>query len=164
MDRALLQKANWGRILPIALIATAIIFVDQITKFVVRAHLNLGESMFEVSPIRILRLNNTGSAFGLFDGQTLPLIIASIIAIVVMAYFYRRLGAAGPLFRLSLGMQLGGAVSNLADRIRDGHVTDFVDFRVWPVFNAADASITVGIALLIVLVLFSERGAKNPLS
>ncbi len=161
MDRVLLQKANWGLILPVALITATVIVIDQVTKAVIRTHLALGESLFEVSPIRILRVNNTGSAFGLFDGQTLFLIIGSIVAIGVMAYFYRHLAAVGPLFRLSLGMQLGGAASNLADRIRDGHVTDFVDFRVWPVFNAADAAITVGIVLLVVLIVFSDRGGRK---
>jgi signal peptidase II len=134
------------------------IALDQVTKAIVRAKLDFGELWPGDWPVRITRVNNTGSAFGLFDGQTLFLIIASILAIGFMIYFYRQMAGAGWLLRLSMGLQLGGAASNLADRIRDGEVTDFIEFPHWPVFNAADSSVVIGILLLAWCVLFMERG------
>lgn len=152
------RKFAWPRALPVASMIAFIIVFDQVTKLIVRQRMYLGQSFPEDWPVRFTRINNSGSAFGLFGDQTIFLIIASILAIGIMVMFYQRASGAGAgLLRFSLGLQLGGAVSNLADRIRDGHVTDFVDFRFWPVFNVADSAITIGIIMLAVVVLFSDR-------
>ena len=160
MERALPLRARWGQTLPVAVLGASIVALDQATKFAVRANLAVGES-FPDWPVRFTRVNNTGSAFGLFADQTLFLIVASVVAIGVILYFYRQLAATSALLRASLGMQLGGAVSNLADRVRDGHVTDFVDFQFWPVFNVADSSVVIGIGLLAWVIIVRERGAQN---
>ena len=160
MERALPLRARLGRPLPVAVLGTAIVALDQATKFVVRANLDVGES-FPDWPVRFTRVNNTGSAFGLFTDQTLFLIVASFVAIGVIIYFYRQLAGTSALLRASLGLQLGGAVSNLADRIRDGQVTDFVDFQFWPVFNVADSSVVIGIGLLAWLIIVRERGTQS---
>lgn len=143
-------------------LVTLIIAGDQLSKYLIRAHLGLGQSVPHGWPVQITRVNNTGSAFGLFGDQTLFLIIASVIAIGIMVYFYRHVAAGHALLRVSLGLQLGGAISNLADRIRFGYVTDFIDFKKWPVFNVADSCITVGIVLLVLTILFQDRKASSP--
>ena len=130
---------------------------DQVSKHLVRAHFDLGESMLESWPVRLTYVENTGSAFGLFTDQTVFLIAASAVAIAIMAYLFRRVGGSSVLLRTSLALQLAGGSSNLADRVRFGEVTDFVDFRVWPIFNVADASVVIGIVILAYFILFQEK-------
>lgn len=152
------RRIAWPKVLPVASLIAFIILFDQVTKFIVRQQMYLGQSWPEGWPVRFTRVNNSGSAFGLFGDQTIFLIIASIIAIGVMVMFYRQASAAGSgLLRFSLGLQLGGALSNLADRIRDGYVTDFIELPRWPVFNVADSAITIGIVMLVIVVLFFDR-------
>jgi signal peptidase II len=135
--------------------------VDQLTKYLVRAHLQMGESFPGEGIFRITLTFNTGSAFGLFPNQTLFLIVASFIAIVILLILYRNHPFPGPLLRLSLGLQLGGALGNLVDRLRLGYVTDFIGLGFWPVFNLADASIVVGIVILVWLFLFPRRARQE---
>ena len=134
--------------------------LDQITKAVVRHSLLLGESFPNEGAFRITRTFNTGSAFGFLADQTLFLILASMVGIGVLLLVYRSHRFSSSLLRLSLGMQLGGALGNLVDRVRMGHVTDFVDLGSWPVFNIADTSIVLGIFIVVGLVLFGGRGVK----
>lgn len=161
MEHALHLRGRWTRALPVAILAGAIIALDQVTKVIVRHNLAIGESWHSDWAVRITRVQNSGSAFGLFHDQTVFLIIASAIAIGIMLYFYRQVATSSVLVRTSLGLQIGGAVSNLADRIRDGHVTDFIDFRWWPVFNVADSAVTIGIVLLAWLVLFGPKAQER---
>ena len=89
--------------------------------------------------------------------------IVAIVVVAIIAVYYRHLSAGQWLVKLSLGLQLGGALGNLLDRLRYGHVIDFIDFKVWPVFNLADSAITVGVAILAYCLLRSERGrAEGP--
>ena len=152
--------ASWCRD-PLIILAVAFVFsLDQITKAVVRHSLLLGESFPNEGVFRITRTFNTGSAFGFFADQTLFLILASIVGIGILLLVYRTHRFASSPLRLSLGMQLGGALGNLVDRVRMGRVTDFVDLSFWPVFNVADASIVLGIAILVFLLLFGGREVK----
>ena len=106
---------------------TVLVFlVDQLTKFLVRRWLAPHESFPEEGFFRITNTFNTGSAFGLFQDQNFPLILASVVGIAVLAFIYRSQRRPTNLLRLSLGLQLGGAAGNLLDRLRMGHVTDFV--------------------------------------
>jgi signal peptidase II len=130
---------------------------DQLTKHLVRSNLGLGESIPSGGAFRIINAFNTGSAFGLFQDQTFPLILASIAGISILIIVYRKHSLPGPLLRLSLGLQLGGAFGNLVDRLRLEHVTDFIRLGFWPVFNVADASIVVGIVILAWLLIKSKR-------
>ena len=144
---------------PVLILALAIVFsLDQLTKAVVRHNLLLGESVPSEGLVRITHTFNTGSAFGLFTGQTFFLILASFAGIAILLLVYRNNPVPSLLLRLSLGLQLGGALGNLVDRIRMGHVTDFVDVGAWPVFNVADASIVVGIVILGSLFILPGKG------
>ncbi len=159
-----LPSSSWWSWLkdPILIIALAVVFsLDQITKAVVRYTLSPFESFPREGSFRIIHTTNTGSAFGLFSDQTLFLIIASFLAIGVLLLIYRHQTFPSLPLRLSLGMQLGGALGNLIDRIRLGEVTDFVGLSFWPVFNVADASIVIGIFIVVSLFLFG-RLDRNP--
>ena len=137
-----------------------VLFLDQISKLIIKSTLVLGESWPAEGFFRITYGTNTGTAFGLFPNQTLFLIIASFIAIGFLVYFYRTHAQPRPLLRVAIGLQLGGALGNLLDRIVYGSVVDFIDVGWWPIFNLADSSIVVGMAILIgVLVLF-DKGSK----
>ncbi|MBI4234569.1 MAG: signal peptidase II [Chloroflexi bacterium] len=144
-----------------------VLLADQLTKSLVESHLARGESVPREGLVRITHVTNTGSAFGLFPDQTLFLIIASFVGVGVLLLFYRTHTLPGPLMGLSLGLQLGGAMGNLVDRVRLGYVVDFIDLGWWPVFNVADSSIVIGIILLGGMILFSQsqpprRRPDNP--
>lgn len=127
----------------------ALVFVtDQFTKYLVIQLLALGASFPDRGFFRFTHVHNSGSAFGLFQGQNTPLILVSFVGIIVLALIYRSQPRPSNWLRLSLGLQLGGAFGNLLDRLRLGHVTDFIDVGPWPVFNLADASIVTGLLLL----------------
>ena len=129
-------------------LAAIVFLIDQLTKFLVRAYLPFGYSFPFDGFFRITHTHNTGSAFGILQGQNTPLIFVSFIGIFVLALIYRSQTRPTNLLRLSLGLQIGGALGNLLDRLRLGSVTDFIDVGPWPVFNLADASIVSGLVLL----------------
>ena len=139
----------------------AVLAADQLTKYLVRTNMALGESWPAEGLFRLTYGTNSGSAFGLFPNQTLVLIVASFIAIGFLVYFYRTQVRPTLLLRLAIGMQLGGALGNLFDRLKDGFVVDFIDVGAWPIFNIADSSIVVGMGVLIGMMAFSDA-ARRP--
>lgn len=122
--------------------------LDQLTKWLVTSNLEWGESLPAEGFIRITFVQNTGSAFGLFQGYGVVLSIIAFFAVAVMLFLYRSAPALSVFMRIALGLQMGGAIGNLIDRLRLGYVVDFIDIGPWPVFNIADSSIVVGIAVL----------------
>lgn len=136
-----------------------VLVADQLTKWLIRAFLELRESVPDDGFFRLTHTYNTGSAFGLFRDQNFPLILVSIVGITILILIYRSQRQPGNLLRLSLGLQFGGAAGNLLDRIRFGHVTDFVDVGSWPIFNVADASIVLGLGMLAWIFLITD-GSK----
>ena len=146
----------------ILLFTIVVVFAaDQITKFAIKGTMRLGESWPSEGLIRITHGANTGTAFGLLPNQTLFLIFASIIAIGFLVYFYRAYALPRSVLRLAIGLQLGGAFGNLFDRVAFGAVTDFIDVGWWPIFNIADSSICVGMATLIIVLLFFDQKAEK---
>ncbi|MFL2759498.1 MAG: signal peptidase II [Dehalococcoidia bacterium] len=137
--------------------SVAIFILDQISKEVIRRQMPLYGSWPEEGFFRIVHGLNTGSAFGLFAGFTNVLIIASIVGIGVVLYYFQKQEISVVWHRLSIGLIVGGALGNLFDRIKDGAVVDFISVGWWPAFNIADSSISVGMVLLIVILLFGER-------
>ena len=117
--------------------AALVLALDQLTKFVVRQTLEWHYSWPYHGFFRFTHVQNTGSAFGLFQGYNLPLLFVSLVGVVVLAYIYRSQEQPSLLMRISIALMLGGAVGNLLDRILQGHVTDFIDIGPWPVFNLA---------------------------
>jgi signal peptidase II len=154
-------SAEAGQWLSLALVALAAVAADQITKHVVSSQLAVEEELTVVGPFSIHHVHNSGIAFGLFAGAT-PIVIAlTAVALAWMLVFFARSGARHPVLPIALGLLIGGSVSNLADRLRLGHVTDFLDVPFWPAFNLADTCIVVGVVLLLATLLAGERGPRR---
>lgn len=134
-----------------------IVALDQFTKELVRANMYPGQSIPPDAWVRLTYVTNTGGAFGILQGQSLLILITTIIGVAAILLYYIFPPVNSWLLTAALGLQFGGALGNLLDRIRLGHVTDFIDFRVWPVFNLADSAIVVGVATLTFFVFFIDR-------
>ena len=141
----------------LAAVAVAAVAADQVTKHIVSSRLALGESVDVVGPFSIHHVQNSGIAFGLFSNSTAIVIILTAIAVSWMLWFFARSGARHPVLPAALGLLTGGSVSNLVDRVRLGHVTDFLDVRYWPAFNLADSFIVVGVAILLLALVAADR-------
>ncbi|MAG91049.1 signal peptidase II [Candidatus Woesearchaeota archaeon] len=138
----------------ITILSTALIVIllDQITKLLIKTNFKLNQSLPIIENIlHLTYVTNTGSAFGLFKGFNLFFVIFSIIVIIAIFYFINKIKNNEKLIQYSVGLLLAGTIGNLIDRILHGSVIDFIDFRIWPVFNIADSSITIGVILLIIL-------------
>ena len=139
------------------LIVGAVFIFDQISKEFIRLWMPLGDSWPSTGFLRIVLGTNTGSAFGLFAGFTNLLILASILGIAAVLYYFYRQGNNAIALRISLGLIVGGALGNLFDRVVFGKVVDFISVGWWPSFNIADSAISVGMFLLIFTMIFGER-------
>jgi signal peptidase II len=158
-----LIKNYWA----IALIATVIVALDQWTKELVRANIPAGgtwlpESLEWLSPYaRIVHWYNTGAAFGMFKDASTVLTVLAFIVIAAIIYYYPQVDQSDWSLRIAMSMQLGGAIGNLTDRLRIGHVTDFISVGNFAVFNVADASISVGAVVLLLGVWMMEKAEKE---
>jgi signal peptidase II len=144
--------------------AGAVLALDQATKIAVRTWLERGESWPDADwPVRIRHVTNTGAAFGIFEDQTLFLVVMAFIGLAAIYLYYRYPPFDHWVVPVAIGMMLGGASGNLLDRVRAGEVTDFIDFPRYPAFNVADSSITVGIAVIILgYLLLSPKSKEEP--
>jgi signal peptidase II len=147
--------------LALAAIAVAAIVADQLTKHIVASQLWLDENVKVLGPFSIHHVQNSGIAFGLFAEATGVVIVLTLIAICWMVVYFSRSGARHPLLPVAVGLLIGGSVSNLADRIRLGHVTDFLDLRYWPAFNLADSFIVIGVAILLGALVSADRSPRR---
>jgi len=137
-------------------VALGIAVVDQITKALIVANIEEGDTVPDDGAFRLAHSTNEGSVFGLDIDSTFLLVMAPIVILVILWLYFYYLPPANRMLRTGLGLLLGGAIGNVVDRIRAGEVTDFlyVDLGFWPLdpwptFNIADASITIGIFILI---------------
>lgn len=153
--------------LPLLGIAAAVVALDQWTKSLVRARLPFQASWVPpslewLSPYaRIVHWNNSGAAFGSFQNGNAVFTVLAILVIVAIFYYYPRVDPRDWALRLAMGLQLGGAAGNLVDRLQMGRVTDFLSIGTFPVFNVADAAISIGVAILLLGVWMREREAKR---
>jgi signal peptidase II len=143
--------------LSLGAIVLAAVVADQVTKHVVASNLSLGEGLHVIGPFSIRHVQNSGIAFGLFSNATAAVIVVTAIAVAWMLVYFARSGARHPVLPVALGLVIGGSVSNLADRVRLGFVTDFLDLRYWPAFNLADSFIVIGVGILLAALLLAER-------
>lgn len=147
------------------LVATLVVVGDQLSKSWIRSNLAIGQSLPQGGFFFLTHIRNTGAIFGVFRDHSFPLTIVGFvgIAIVFVYAFYvcRRFPFLNNgLSKAALGSILGGAVGNLIDRLRFGCVTDFIGVGIWPPFNVADSSITVGVVVFagsLIYLLFSQR-------
>jgi signal peptidase II len=149
------------------LIAGFIILVDQLSKLYIRANFIEGITMWApwdwmLPYARIVHITNTGVAFGMFQGMGFVFAFLAMIVSGAIIYYYPRVPVEDWTLRFAMCLQLGGAVGNLIDRLtNNGFVTDFISVGNFPVFNVADASITVGVIVLIYGVWLQERRQKR---
>ncbi len=135
-----------------------VVILDQLTKFIVKKNFELNESIPLIKNIlHLTYITNTGSAFGLFKGFNIFLILFSVVVIIVIFYYLKQKKLNQKLLQFSIGLLLGGTIGNLIDRIFYGFVVDFIDFRIWPVFNIADSAVTISIILLIILLWNNDK-------
>ena len=149
-------------------IASLIVALDQWTKTLVRDNLVLGatwlpESFEWLSPYaRIVHWYNTGAAFGMFQNGSMIFMALAFIVICAIVYYFPQVDKHDWSLRLAMSMQLAGASGNLIDRLMyDGKVTDFISVGTFPVFNVADASISVGTVVLLLGVYLQERAVHK---
>lgn len=148
-------------------VAGFIIGFDQWTKWLVRENIEFGAQwlpagMEWLSPYaRIVHWYNSGAAFGMFQNGNLVFTTLAILVILAIIYYYPQVEAEDWTLKLAMGLQLAGAGGNLVDRLLMGKVTDFISVGSFPVFNIADASISVGVVVLLLGVWFKEQQEKK---
>jgi signal peptidase II len=151
------RRPQW---LALGLVVAAAVLADQVTKHIVSSQLALDDSIDVLGPFSIHHVQNSGIAFGLFADATALVTALTALAIGWMLVFFARSGSRHPVLPVSLGLLIGGSSSNLVDRIRLGHVTDFLDLRYWPAFNLADTFIVVGVAILFATILLGDARSR----
>jgi len=148
------RRFHWAALLAIALAA---LLADQLTKQFVVRNLAFGESADVLGPLTIHHVRNPGIAFGLFSTWANVVTILTAVALVWMLAYFARAGARHPVLPVAAGLLVGGSAGNLTDRVRLGHVTDFLDLSYWPAFNLADMFIVSGVAILLGALVAAER-------
>lgn len=139
----------------------AVLVLDRITKLWAVAHLSLGMSIPVVPFLHLTLVHNHGAAFGLFVGLGPLLVLVRLVVSVGVFIVARRLPNANLALLLGLGLVGAGAAGNLVDALAYGYVVDFLDIRVWPVFNVADMAIVCGSVLLAWQLVLHERGGGS---
>ncbi len=145
----LMNKKN----IPIFSTAILIVIIDQSTKFLIKKNFQLNQSLPIIKNIlHFTYITNTGSAFGLFKGFNYAFVIISLIVIGIIFYHLRKIKKNETALQISVGLLLGGSIGNLIDRLYYSAVIDFIDFRIWPIFNIADSAVTISIVILIFII------------
>lgn len=143
------------------LITLILLSIDQFSKYIIRQKMSLAESIPIIKSVfHITYVENRGIAFGLFPQGSSLFIVISLIIILGIIFFERKKVIKSLKERFCLGLILGGALGNLIDRLRFGFVIDFLDFRIWPVFNLADSGVCIG-GILMVFFLLRKRPCKE---
>jgi signal peptidase II len=154
--------------LALFLIAGIVVGLDQWTKSLVRANIPQGgiwvpDGLQWLSPYaRIIHWYNDGAAFGMFQGYSWVFTILPFIVSGLIIYYYPQVESGDWWLKLAMGMQMGGALGNVVDRLQfNGNVTDFISVGTFAVFNVADASISMGVVILLIGVWVKERAEKK---
>jgi signal peptidase II len=147
------ERRQW---IGLAVVALFAVTADQLTKHVVASNIRIDTAVKLAGPFSIHHVQNSGIAFGLFASATPVVTALTALAVGWMLLFFARSGARHPVLPVALGLLIGGSASNLIDRIRLGHVTDFLDLRYWPAFNLADSFIVVGVAILFLALVLGD--------
>ena len=141
-------------------LALLVLALDQATKALVRSEIRAGARENVFLGVDLVNVRNRGIAFGLWDGGGTLLTVATLAAVALLvAYFAAR--PRRPLAWLPTGLLVGGAAGNMVDRAREGAVTDFIDLPLWPSFNLADVSITLGVLALLYVLEGGGRPARD---
>ncbi len=148
--------------MPFLLLALSLIAVDQWSKWLVTGCMAQGQSIPVIERIFYLTyVRNPGAAFGMLPYKTAFFVLVTIMVVLGILIFLKRIPKGKVLLKAGLALQVGGAVGNLIDRIRFGQVIDFLDFRVWPVFNLADVGIVIGVGILFLELVKNNRSREK---
>lgn len=149
------------------LVAIAVVAIDQWTKWLVVKNMELGERIVLMDPtFALLSHRNRGAAWGMLEGQMWLFTIVTIVVVIGILYYFHKEAKGKPYFQLSLMVLLGGTLGNFIDRVFRGEVVDFADVLIpvinyeFPIFNVADAALTIGVIMLIVVLYFEEKAEK----
>lgn len=144
--------------MPLVLFCIAVFLLDQLTKNIISSVMYLGESLPVIPNVfHITYIINRGAAFGMLENQQWLFIIITVAVIGAVVCCFKKLAHQDMLVRLGVALVVGGAAGNLLDRIRLSGVVDFLDFRIWPVFNVADIAIVAGVVLLAYILIFRSE-------
>ena len=140
----------------------ALVLIDQFSKILVIINLKLNQSYPVLKDIlHLTRVHNTGAAFGFFKERAAVFIFLSLVTILLITLYAHRFRFHYRHLRFGLLLILAGTIGNLIDRLRFGYVVDFIDLRIWPVFNFADVTITLGGAYLLYHIVAKVKNAPN---
>jgi signal peptidase II len=159
-----LPQAKWNIIF--FAIALVVVTIDQLSKWWIQGHFYPGQSVPETGPFRLTYAQNTGAAFSIFNSRTDILAVVSMVGVIIIIVYnfilYRHFPTLDThLNKISLGLILGGTIGNLIDRVWLHYVRDFIDAGPWPIFNAADSSLVVGIIIFAASILFFSRNIDS---
>nr|WP_245705618.1 signal peptidase II [Aliicoccus persicus] len=152
--------------MPIGLMTLGIIGLDQLTKQLVKRNMEIGESIEVFGEyLKITSHRNEGAAWGIMQGQMVFFYIVTAVVLAAMTYIYYKEAKGKPMLQIGIGFLVAGAIGNLIDRVIYQRVIDFVDVLIinysFPIFNVADAALTVGVATLIIYFLFFDKEEKK---
>ncbi len=143
----------------VGLIIIFIFFLDQITKSLIDQALTLKQSITIFPNIfYFTKAYNTGASFSILQGQQWFFILFAIVVVIAVIYYYKKIPVNNRLF---IAFILAGTIGNLVDRLQYGYVIDFIDFKIWPVFNIADTAVCIGAAGLIYYILKDDKKSKK---
>lgn len=152
-------------------LAGLVILLDQLTKWLVVKNMQLGERIDIINPyLSLLSHRNRGAAWGMLEGQMWLFYIVTVIVVIGILYYFHKEAKGIPLFSVSLMLLLGGAIGNFIDRLLQGEVVDFVSVLIpvinydFPIFNIADAALSIGVGLLIIFIILDEKKNKEKVS
>ncbi len=147
------------------IIIAVVILFDQLSKYLIRVNMELNDSISLIDGIfHLTYIHNYGAAFSLFQNKTEFLILMQLVVIVaVLVYLIKKQRKEHWVLLMSLSLIAAGGMGNLVDRAINGYVVDFLDLRIWPIFNIADISVCVGCGLLVLYMFFVEpkRGGSG---
>ncbi|AJC96427.1 signal peptidase II [Staphylococcus hyicus] len=143
-----------------------VLIADQLTKWLIVAQMTVGES-FTVIPnaLAITSHRNNGAAWGILSGHLPFFYIITVVILIALVYFYIKEAQEHLLMQFSISLLIAGALGNFIDRVLKGEVVDFIDTKIFgydfPIFNIADSSLTIGVILLIIVLVFSTQREKG---
>jgi signal peptidase II len=145
-------------------LAAFVVIIDQLSKWSIVKNMQLGEKIMLWDPyFGLLSHRNRGAAWGMLQGQFWLFALVTVAVIIGILYYFHKEAKGKPLFQASLMFILGGAIGNFIDRVFRGEVVDFVNVLIpvvnydFPIFNIADAALTIGVVMLIIYMLFEEK-------
>ena len=145
------------------LTAVAVFLLDMGSKYLAQRLIAPDDRIPLIHGVFYLTLvRNPGAAFGILAYRTNFFILITVVVVVLLIYYSRHYAGAHPLWPVAIGLQLGGAVGNLIDRLRYGRVVDFLEFPFWPVFNLADAALVTGVGLFVLLLWLTPSTPAPP--